>query len=119
MSIRELCRSYLAARSMTPNEFAKMVEGVSRTQVYDFFNGTHDLTTAKADAVLTALSVPMPAPAPAAAAWVVVLNGEFWNGRKFGPRAGATRYPSWDEAVEAAQEGAALPPNASWAIEAV
>lgn len=29
------------------------------------------------------------------------------------------RYPSWDEAVEAAQETHRLPPDADWSVEAV
>lgn len=119
MSLRDLVRSYAAARGLTPNALANMVAGrVSRSQVYDFLSGTHDLTTEKADALLAALSVPMPAPAPGSPAWVVRAGGGYWSQarRKFAPLDAATRYPSWDEAVEAAQESAALPPDADWAV---
>lgn len=61
MSIRELVRAHAAAAGLTPNAVATLVAGrVSRSQVFDFFNGSHDLTTEKADALLAALAVPMP-----------------------------------------------------------
>lgn len=119
MSTRILVRSYLAARGLTVNQLAQMVAGkVGRSQVFDFLSGAHDITTEKADAILAALSVPLAPPAPESPAWVVSNGREYWSAARkaFGAFAKATRFPSWDEAVEAAQEDAALPPEGAWAV---
>lgn len=120
MTTREIIRSYAAARGLTPNALAGLVASrVSRSQVYDYLNGAHDLTTDKADALLAALSVPMPDPAPDAPAWVVVGPAGHWTGRGFGPPDRAVRFTTWDEAVEAAQEDAGLPAGGPWRVVAV
>lgn len=48
--------------------------------------------------------------------YTIQMNGLFWDAatRTFLPT--GTRYPSWDEAVEAAQEDAVLPPDAPWSV---
>jgi hypothetical protein len=48
--------------------------------------------------------------------YAIAMNGLYWNATARTFSADPTRYPSWDEAVEAAQEDAALPPDAPWSV---
>ncbi len=58
MSIRDAIRDAMTDAGLTPNALAVKVAGlVSRSQVYDFLNGTHDLTASKVDHLFAALGL--------------------------------------------------------------
>lgn len=48
--------------------------------------------------------------------FAIAMNGRFWNQDAAAFADAPTRYPSWDEAVEAAQEDARLAPDAPWSV---
>lgn len=58
MTIREVVRQAVADAGLTANALAvRLVGRVGRSQVFDFLNGSHDLTSEKLDHVLAELKL--------------------------------------------------------------
>jgi len=51
--------------------------------------------------------------------YAITMDGLFWNQSLGRMAAEATVYPTWDEAVEAAQEDAKLPQEGGWTVVSI